>query len=233
MAKKKRSSTEFKAFSKRFGSIIRQVRQRLAADDRHRFSLRSVAGRLGMEPSYLSRVERGIEPPPSERMIIALARELNYDPDELLLLAGRFSSSMAGIFARRSSLNIMLLKNFPQLDEEEIVAGLRQMFKKAGKKPIVPIPDRFGRLLPPEEDKKLDTGNVNSGTDEFFPPPITEVEGQSGHGSLLASCQRCGALTALPAPLPKKERYFFACSNCGSGNSLDPKPLYQNHFSFR
>ncbi|MFA6108246.1 MAG: DNA methyltransferase [Candidatus Latescibacterota bacterium] len=51
-------------------------------------SLRKVAEHVCVNPSYLSRVERGIIPP-SEVLIRALAGALGAEADELLLLAGR------------------------------------------------------------------------------------------------------------------------------------------------
>lgn len=38
-----------------------------------RFSLRQVASRIGVEPAYLSKVERGLVPPPSEGTLLRLA----------------------------------------------------------------------------------------------------------------------------------------------------------------
>jgi PAS domain S-box-containing protein len=65
---------------------------RLAQDPR--FSLRQLAGRLGIQPSYLSRLERGDVGSLSEENILALARELNDDPDLLLALAGKLPSEV-------------------------------------------------------------------------------------------------------------------------------------------
>ena len=55
-----------------FGEYIREVRERRRRKDRT-FSLRQVAGRVGIEPAYLSKIERGQTPPPSERTIRRLA----------------------------------------------------------------------------------------------------------------------------------------------------------------
>jgi HTH-type transcriptional regulator, competence development regulator len=54
------------------------------------YSLRQVAYRVGVEPSYLSKIERGLEPP-GEATAIALAHELQLDPDLLLAMAGKVS----------------------------------------------------------------------------------------------------------------------------------------------
>lgn len=71
-----------------FGQRIHNKRlDRLAQDPR--FTLRQLAARLGIQPSYLSRLERGAAPSLSEEHILALARELDDDPDVLLALAGK------------------------------------------------------------------------------------------------------------------------------------------------
>ena len=70
-----------------FGGFIRERREALRKEDPS-FSLRKLAGRIGVEPSYLSKIERGAEPSPSEEKIRLLAQELNEDADVLLALAG-------------------------------------------------------------------------------------------------------------------------------------------------
>ena len=76
-----------------FGPFIRRRREQLLQDD-PRFTVRQVAGRIGVEPSYLSKVERGHEAPPSEARIRALAADLAEDPDVLLALAGKVSADL-------------------------------------------------------------------------------------------------------------------------------------------
>jgi transcriptional regulator with XRE-family HTH domain len=52
-------------------------------------SLRKTAEKVGVQSSYLSKVERGIKPPPSAQTIVKLAHVLDEDPGALLLLAGK------------------------------------------------------------------------------------------------------------------------------------------------
>ena len=76
-----------------FGERIRAKRlERLAHDPR--FTLRQLAGRLGIQPSYLSRLERGAVPSLSEKHLLALARELDDDPDILCALAGKLPADV-------------------------------------------------------------------------------------------------------------------------------------------
>ena len=76
-----------------FGQRIRERRlARLETDPA--FTLRRLAGRLGIQPSYLSRLERGAAPSLAEDNIQALARELGDDPDILLALAGKLPADV-------------------------------------------------------------------------------------------------------------------------------------------
>ena len=51
-----------------FGDHIRQSRQAIREGDKA-YSLRQVAARVGIEPAYLSKIERGVFQPPSEEVI--------------------------------------------------------------------------------------------------------------------------------------------------------------------
>jgi putative DNA methylase len=70
-----------------FGDLLRQRREQ------SNLSLRSVAERIGVDVSYLSRVEAS-KVPPSEQLISKLASELGWSQDELLMLAGRLPPSI-------------------------------------------------------------------------------------------------------------------------------------------
>ncbi|HET6546621.1 MAG TPA: helix-turn-helix domain-containing protein, partial [Rhodanobacteraceae bacterium] len=77
----------------KFGPYVRNRRERLREGDT-RYSLRQTAGRVGIEPAYLSKIERAEFPPPGENTIRALAVELNEDADVLLAMAGKVSSDL-------------------------------------------------------------------------------------------------------------------------------------------
>lgn len=66
---------------KNFGDTIRELR---TAQD---LGLRETAGKIGISPAYLSRIERGKEKPPKPEVIKALAKELAADPDVLFRLS--------------------------------------------------------------------------------------------------------------------------------------------------
>ena len=54
---------------KRFGSYVRECREALNHEGKG-YSVRKVAGKIGVEPAFLSKVERELVPPPSEGKII-------------------------------------------------------------------------------------------------------------------------------------------------------------------
>ena len=58
-----------------YGKHLRTTREALRKTDRS-FSLRQVAMRVGIEPAYLSKIERGEVAPPSEATTRKLAAEL-------------------------------------------------------------------------------------------------------------------------------------------------------------
>jgi transcriptional regulator with XRE-family HTH domain len=109
-----------------FGSHVREVRERLLSEDRG-FSVRQVAGRVGIEPSYLSKVERGEEPPPSEKTIRAIARELDEDADVLLALAGKVSGDLQGIIRRRPRLFAELIRSLKNQPNHAVLRIVREV----------------------------------------------------------------------------------------------------------
>jgi transcriptional regulator with XRE-family HTH domain len=109
-----------------FGDYVRQRREELLAKDRQ-YSLRRVAASIEVEPSYLSKVERGEQPPPSEKTILALARELGEDPDVLLALAGKVSSELQEIIRRRPQLFAQLIRELKHLPDHAILRVVREV----------------------------------------------------------------------------------------------------------
>lgn len=109
-----------------FGDFIRQRRERLQEGD-PRFSLRRVAASIDVEPSYLSKVERGEQPPPSEKTIVALARELGEDADVLLALAGKVSADLQQIIRKRPKLFAQLIRDLKNLPEHAVLRLVREV----------------------------------------------------------------------------------------------------------
>jgi len=109
-----------------FGVYLRKKREELRAED-PAFSIRRVAERAGLEPSYLSKIERGEEAPPSEERIRALARDLREDPDVLLALAGKVSSDLQEIIRRRPALFGELIREMKQMPDNAVLRLVREV----------------------------------------------------------------------------------------------------------
>ena len=109
-----------------FGEFLRQRREEKRAADRG-YSLRRVAARVGIEPSYLSKIERGEQPPPSEATILALARELDEDPDMLLALAGKVSKELQAIIRKRPKLFAELIRQLKNMPDHAVLRLLREV----------------------------------------------------------------------------------------------------------
>lgn len=109
-----------------FGAYLRKTREARRETDAA-FSVRQVAGRIGVQPSYLSKVERGEQPPPSEQTILALARELDEDPDVLLALAGKVSRELQLIIQRRPKLFAELIRQLKDAPDHAVLRLVREV----------------------------------------------------------------------------------------------------------
>ncbi|WP_293885419.1 helix-turn-helix domain-containing protein [Thiolapillus sp.] len=109
-----------------FGKYIREHREALKAEDR-RFSVRQVAQRIGVEPAYLSKIERGDVAPPSEGKIRALAEELGEDPDVLLAMAGKVSSDLQAIIRKRPQLFADLIRQLKSAPDHALLRIVRDV----------------------------------------------------------------------------------------------------------
>lgn len=109
-----------------FGSYVRSARERLAAAS-GAYSLRKVATRIGVGAAYLSQVERGEGSLPAEQTIVALAGELQLDPNVLLAMAGKVSSELQAIIARRPQLFAEMLLACRDLPDHAILKLVREV----------------------------------------------------------------------------------------------------------
>ena len=92
-----------------------------------RFSLRQVARRIGIEPSYLSKIERGQVAPPSEATTVRLARELGQDPDVLLAMAGKVSGDLQEIIRKRPALFAELIRQLKEAPDDAVLRVVREV----------------------------------------------------------------------------------------------------------
>ena len=109
-----------------FGDFLRQRREERRATDPG-FSLRRVAASVGIEPSYLSKIERGDQPPPSEETIRALAKALGEDADVLLAMAGKVSKDLQAIIRKRPKLFAELIRQLKDLPDRAVLRLVREV----------------------------------------------------------------------------------------------------------
>jgi transcriptional regulator with XRE-family HTH domain len=109
-----------------FGEYLREKRESLRGSDRA-FSLRKLAERADIQPSYLSKIERGLEAPPSEATIVRLAEALDEDPQVLLALAGKVSQELQQIIRKRPALFAEILRELDQMPDHAILRVVREV----------------------------------------------------------------------------------------------------------
>ena len=103
------------------GAFIRQKREELLKNDRS-FSQLQISKKIGIEQSYLSRIERGVATKLSEEKILALAGVLREDPDYMLALGGKVSSDVLNIIQKRPRLFARLVRDMKNMPEDVIEA---------------------------------------------------------------------------------------------------------------
>jgi len=109
-----------------FGEYIRKKRLELYASD-PRYSVRQVAGRINVQPSYLSKVEREEVAPPGEDTTRRLAENIGEDPDVLLALAGKVSSDLRDVIRKRPALFAQLIRELKDMPDHAILRVVREV----------------------------------------------------------------------------------------------------------
>ena len=109
-----------------FGTTVRSRREELRGQDR-RFSLRQVATRIGIEPAYLSKIERSEVSPPSEATTLRLAKELGLDENVLLALSGKVSSELQEVIKKRPQLFASLILQLKEAPDDAILRVVREV----------------------------------------------------------------------------------------------------------
>lgn len=109
-----------------FSDYVRSRRLELQAG-KPGFSLRRVAAALDVQPSFLSKVERGESGPPSEEKIKKLAEILGENPDVLLALAGKVSSDLREVIMKRPTLFAELIRQVKDAPEQAVLRIVREV----------------------------------------------------------------------------------------------------------
>ena len=82
---------------------------------------------MGIEPSYLSKVERDIGSPLSEETLVRLAGDLGEDPDVVLALAGKISSDLREAIRRRPLLFGELIRELRDAPDRAVLRVVREV----------------------------------------------------------------------------------------------------------
>ena len=103
-----------------FGAFVREKRLQKEEDGNRRFSLRQVAKRAEIEPAYLSKIERGVFPPPGEQTTLRLAKDLGLNADELLAMGGKVSSDVIETILARPNLFPVLIRKLKDVSDDAL-----------------------------------------------------------------------------------------------------------------
>lgn len=118
-----------------FGEFLKQHRNRLKQTEPEKYSTRQVAQRVGVSPGYISQLETGTTPPPGDKVMLALAQDLQVNPDVLFALDGRISPEMKARIALRPHLMIPLIYSLENMSDDHIrrlIEHVRDMKIKDG-----------------------------------------------------------------------------------------------------
>jgi len=107
-----------------FGTIIKQRRLQLGGKEN---SLRRVAEDVSLEPSYLSKIERGLTAPPGEEAIQRIAKRLGLDADIALAAAGKISSDLHHAITERPQIFGFLLRSIMEQPDAELLGIIERM----------------------------------------------------------------------------------------------------------
>jgi len=115
------------AATEKFGAFIRREREA------KEIGLREMAKKVGVSPTYMSKVERDEFAPPAEDKVKAIAQIIGCDVDELLARAGRVASDLSDIIKRHPVELAALLRTTKGLTTEDIARLSRDAQKAKDK----------------------------------------------------------------------------------------------------
>jgi transcriptional regulator with XRE-family HTH domain len=118
------SAPEVDGGSLTFGRRIQELRRKSG------LTQRQVADKLGIDFTYLSKLENSRGDPPGEATIRGLARLFKADPDELLALAGKISAEVRQRAADDPEF-ALFLRSLPSLPDDVLQRLYRDARRKA------------------------------------------------------------------------------------------------------
>ena len=107
----------------KFGAFVRQERKG------REIGLREMAKKIGVSPTYLSKVERDEFPPPAEDKVRKIAEIFDIDVDELLALAGKISSDLSEIIREHPRELSALLRTTRGMTVDDVTRLVREVDK--------------------------------------------------------------------------------------------------------
>jgi transcriptional regulator with XRE-family HTH domain len=110
----------------KFGAFIRREREA------KEIGLREMAKKIGVSPTYLSKIERDEFPPPAEDRVKAIAKIIDCDADDLMARAGRVSTDISDIIKRHPVEMAALLRTAKGLTADDISRLAKQAQKVKG-----------------------------------------------------------------------------------------------------
>jgi len=96
-----------------FGERLRQLRLE------RRINQRDLAAQVGIDFTYLSKIENGRMAPPAGDTIVKIARALDAETDELLLLANKVPRDLTPVITKSVALPAFL-RSISDLNDDEI-----------------------------------------------------------------------------------------------------------------
>lgn len=102
-----------------FGKRIQELRRGAKLTQRH------VAAEVGIDFTYLSKLENDRGEPPGEETVRKLAHALNTDAEELLALAGKLPAELRSM-AQTNQQFAVFLRRLPHLSETELLSLYRK-----------------------------------------------------------------------------------------------------------
>lgn len=87
-----------------FGGMLRSLRKQ------HKITQRQLAALVGIDYTYISKIESGTMDPPAEDKIIRMAELLHVDPEELILTAKKVPSTFQKLITENSDVPVFLRK---------------------------------------------------------------------------------------------------------------------------
>lgn len=111
-----------------FGRLIRSLRQEKQKTDPS-YSLRRFAEKVGLSPTFVSKMETGDFAPPSAEKIKRIAELLDYNTDKLLRMANKLDTEFKEIIHEKKAM-ADFLRTASGFSEEELRSMTEELKEK-------------------------------------------------------------------------------------------------------